>query len=327
LGFFGFRPAPEESSATVLIEPESSEFELTGKVHITSRLTGDSGKDSFIFDTEDYEFKKFLNLDSAFVGLVKISPNGEKAVFHKKENTDDPSQIYTKDLSSGEIKQITDNQIYSKQGFDWSSDGQKIVYTGIRADRIQTVEQGDLYFPEVWEIYITDLEGNNQFITYGYFPMFSPDGEHLLYLKNNGLHLVNLESGESSNIWSLLAMIGENLSSHSRSMHLGLSQDKRMLAWSRVDAGNEQVTLIKIVSWEPFSAELTGQIPVQGFWPVFSPDNRYLAIEEVDDLNEEGRNFINPRLVFYDLETFNREATLDLGRYDQMFLWITDWSN
>jgi len=319
LGFLGFRQEPQELPVTVLKELDSSEFDLEGNIYLTMRSLENESEiankvENYIFDTETYEFKKFFNAENAtFTGLVKMSSDAKKMVFSLW------AEIFTRDLISEEIKQITDDDVFAKQIFDWSLDGQKVAYMADSKISEGEHEAGDFILPDFWEIYVTDLEGSTELVTHGSFPLFSPDGKKLLFLKSNGLYLVNIESKESSRVWSMVVQDDEPVF---QAAHIGLSQDRTMLAWMKIL--DKKMALMRIISWDPFGIEFVNEIDAQGFWPVFSPDGRYLAMEEVD-LNEQGNEFINPRLVFYDLETFEKEATVDLSQFDQSAMWITDW--
>ena len=293
-------------------------FDLKGNVYLTMRpLTNKDQINSYLFNTESSKLEEFLNPDDNFTGPVKLSPDGEKLAFTSKDG-DYRTQIFVKDLSSGLVDQITRGNVASKQVSDWSPDGSQIVFTGATVVENLGDLQKSFFYPETWDIYIADLEGNTRFITKGSQPFFSPDGKYLLCLKDSGLHLVDIESRKS------VQAMPESDGTAAQSMKLAISDDRTMLAVS--NANSNRLFVYKIGSWKPFSLESGKSIHTVGFWPAFSPDNRYLVFEEVD-IDEGGHEFVNPRLVFYDLESFEKQEAIDLNQYIQKSMWISDWGN
>jgi len=275
---------------------------------------------SYLFSSETSELEEFLNPDDNFTGPVKVSPDNGKLAFVSEDN-DRMMQVFIKDLSSGSVDQITRGNILAKQVSDWSPDGNQVAFVGITVLESLGELKMSLFYPEAWDIYISDLEGNLQFITNGSSPFFSPDGKYLLCLKNSGFHLVDIETRQS------VQAMPESEGTAGRSMKLDLSNDRTMLALSNADGNG--LFVYKIGSWRPFSLESGKSVHTTGFWPVFSPDNQYLAFEEVDvvDIGEGEHEFVNPRLVFYDLESFEKQEAIDLNQYSQESMWISDWGN
>ena len=96
------------------------------------------------------------------------------------------------------------------------------------------------------------------------------------------------------------------------SMKLFLSRGGELLAWTNME--RKQVYIIKISSWEPFQYYFVKtMLDVAAFWPVFSPDAKYLALQEVDWAAPVPKN---PRLAIYDLKNFQKQTTYDLNSYE-----------
>ena len=57
------------------------------------------------------------------------------------------------------------------------------------------------------------------------------------------------------------------------------------------------------------------------FWPVFSPDGRYLIVQEVDSVT----GLDSPHLTAYDLSNDYKKEILDLSDFDQGKMFLTDW--
>ena len=105
-------------------------------------------------------------------------------------------------------------------------------------------------------------------------------------------------------------------------MHLALSRDGTKLAWSNFEAGTLDIFNIDIDSTDHgVNIRKEDELPVHGFWPVFSPDGKYVAFEEVESVSAP----INQKLVAFDLETGAKVFITDLEPYEQESLFITEW--
>ena len=68
-------------------------------------------------------------------------------------------------------------------------------------------------------------------------------------------------------------------------------------------------------------------LKVNGLWHVFSPSGNYLAIEAVDKkVVNENVEFVNNRLVIYDMQNFEEKLVYDLSQYDFAQTWVTEWT-
>jgi len=113
-------------------------------------------------------------------------------------------------------------------------------------------------------------------------------------------------------------------------MKLTVSRDGTMLAFTDM----WEVTVFEIVSWEPFQFRLSPKrfvVPQQAnaFWPVISPDSKYLITQEVAK-DRDGLD--TSYLRVYNLETFksiNKSIKsvklFDLDAYNHNVIFVTDW--
>jgi Tol biopolymer transport system component len=269
------------------------------------------------FQTEElHRFEGEFNSDqSPITHMITsvFSPNRDKIAFVGSRFDDQiANQVYLVNPDGSDVEPIT-NSASVKRNPDWSPDGNRLVF--------EVVPEGvgpDTILPEEWKIYLTDLEGNEVFVTNGLFPKFSPDGTKLLILKNDGLNLYDLQDPTFSSR-ELLVPISEGFSSGV--MKLGLSNDRQMFAWTFPNERN--VYVYRIHSWgleeEPPSAALVTTLTSRAFWPVFSPDNQYLALEEIET------SFERPALVVYKIATGERIKLYDLSNFYQESMWLNEW--
>ena len=221
------------------------------------------------------------------------------------------SQIFVSDISGDEVAMITEGGAVTKTNPEWSPHGEKIAFSTQESSTVSEFPS-----PEDWSVYVMDLtNGEETFVGKGMYPKWSPDGKKLLIMKNDGLYLYDVGDNKlNKRVWEVVD--GETYIG----MKIGLSYDGSILAWT--NANNGRVALFKISSWNPFAMGVHKQFETHAFWPVFSPDNRFLVVQEIDWTESDETN---PRLVVYDLATGNRETVLDLSDYEQEAMFVTDW--
>lgn len=243
---------------------------------------------------------------------VKFSNDAKKAVFVSNRDGKS-SQIYLADADGSNIKQITNSKNnLIKQTPVISPDKNRIAFVVYQNKML-------LPIPEEREIYVSDLNGNEKFITKGVNPIFSSDGKSLLVLKNTGIYIIDLQSNKEDVVVPLAKGKGKGFALVN--MQFSLSSGGDMLAWTNIQ--KKQVYVLKIASWKPLKYDFTKTLSIAGFWPVFSPDGNYLALEEIDWTPP---NPSNPRLAIYDIKNgFTKQLIYDLSEYNQLSMWITDW--
>jgi len=124
------------------------------------------------------------------------SPDGTKILFSRatldtngdgRITTNDDSDIYTLDLASGELKNLTNTPAYNEFNFAWSPDDQWIVFTSVRGDAngdgvVNLSDSRDLFLipSDGGEERRLDLGGRMVFS-----PSWSPDGRFILVMVVN----------------------------------------------------------------------------------------------------------------------------------------------
>lgn len=294
-------------------KPLVSETQIGGKIYLTlqSIYPENSPLAFYEFSPASKKLNKFPIKENNSL-TPRFSDDGKKIVFAAER--DGTTEIFTADSDGSDLKQITSGKNEGGKLLPIFSPDASLIAFALKP-KGQT-----LPFPEDREIYIVGQDAKEKFVANGVNPMFSPDGKSLLVLKNDGLHLIDLKTSKGRLVIPLSKKI-KGGGAATVSMKLSLSRDGGLLAWTNME--RKQVYVIKIVSWEPFQYHFVKtMLDVAAFWSVFSPDGKYLALQEVEWAAPAPKN---PRLTIYDLKNFQKQMTYDLGAYKQTAMWVTDW--
>jgi len=257
------------------------------------------------------------NINTGGQGLPSgIAVTSSLALDQRGTERDNIFQLYQINLKNiSEHKQITKSPTFLKRHPELSPDGKKVAFMARK-------ELGNNQKSSIsdWSVFVSDMDGNEKLIGTGaVYPQWSPDSSKLVILKSDGIYLYDFNKQEEeawTKIWKMqkgVAYLG---------MSLDVSRDGSMLAWSVPN--NRQTILMKITSWDPLKIEIYKTIEnTLGFWPVFSPEEKYLAIIAAD--RDEKGNITKPNLRIYNLETFESQDVLDLGSFYTTTMTLTDW--
>jgi len=259
----------------------------------------------YAFDIEKNTLAPYLASSSVSYLTSSFSSDGINLAFSR---IDDAMNIFVKSQTGEEKKMTGNTEVLIRRNPVWSPSGETIAYLGRRD------ANGNGLNPEEWQIYILNTKnGNERFITNGSNPLFTPGGD-ILVLKGDGLYLIDLFTNIGERVWDVS---GGKAFAH---MKLNISRDGKYIAWAVPH--QSRVIILEVTSWRPFSASIIKEFPSTAFWPVFSPDARWLALQEVDGANTTTPN---PRLIIFNLETGDKQTLLDLKSYDNQAMFVTDW--
>lgn len=271
----------------------------------------------FELDPQEKRLKEFLRDPKCDSFVLSFSKENDKIVFvsqcpgekevitwGKSDKTDLKKIVVS--LSEEERK----DAMITRPVF--SPDGQKIAFLLQRF-------VSDIW-AESWTSYVIDLEGNILTSLPGSMPLFSPDGKSLLLVRNPGIYKINLETNESERVIEFRDKDG-NLVLNKFFIKASLSPDGKKLAIS--DFSQPAFYVFEIESWEPFKHKLLAQMNLIAAWSAFSPDGKYLAIQEADEVTPEGMT--NPRLSIFETCTFEKLFSFDLKGYLSSDMWVSDW--
>lgn len=315
-GVFFFAPKPFDT--------------LSGTLYLTLAPQGDRATDLYQFDVKTHQFTKMF--DDNFIKYTgKFSPSSEKMAFASAtlDRSSDfflPSkeflQVNIYDKNTGAITKLTDTNTLNKRIGGWSPDGQSIAFISRASTLYSNNEEAteSFYKPDDWSLDTVDVNGEVKHIDVGTSPLWSPDGAQLLFLKSDGLYVHTLSKGTSEKVYPLPEkFVATN-------MKLGLSHDGMHLALGFPN--KNQLLIFEILSWNPFSLKLANEITRGGksiFWPVFSPDNRYIVFQEADSNPDYSQTLSNPRFMAYDMVTSRYLELTKLDQYNFDFSFIDDW--
>lgn len=300
------------------IEEQGPFSGLSGSIYLSMVENGQKFMDIYVFDIVTSELDKLAD-DSYFKYTGHLSPNGSKIVYTGARMDRGPLdtrtveqfiQVYIRDLKMGTFEPITSTLSIRKRLTRWSPDDTQIAYMTYSGE-------GSAIETNSWDIHIVDFDGVDTLVSQGVQPIWSPDGSQLLFLKNDGLHVYNIEDESIVRVIELGGTAGIK-----RYTKYNVSNDGRALVFTST---NEQALLLyTISSWKPFKAEFSRRIAygdntTSAAWPVFSPDDRYLALQVLN------RNTGIPRVDIYELETFARKELIDLSDYKWTASYVTDW--
>lgn len=220
-------------------------------------------------------------------------------------------QIASYDKNSQEFKVLTHTSLSLKRHPSWSKTLRVLVYDGKEGNIIKDASSGT---PEEFNVYLQGEDDKERKVTKGAYPALTPDGTAVVVLRNDGLHMVDLTSGATEKIWGFVDQGVAVLQQQFTISPLG-----KYIAWT--DPSRGRISIMEISSWAPFQGQLKYALETPAFWPVFSPDEEYLAFEEVDLADPPQK----PRLVFFNLATLQKRTLFDLDSFDQLKMFLTDW--
>ncbi len=303
------------------------EAHLSGTLFLTLAKSGDRAADLYSFDVQSRSFTEVFPNNGLIEYTGKVSADGEKIAYASAPLGRDsqfylPSneflQIGVYDKKTEETHQLTDTKNLSKRISQWSPDGTKIAYSEQVIDTV-VGSFSDFSEPNRWEVEVVDVNGAIEHIDNGIQPLWSPDGQRLLYLKHDGLYLYTLSTKQSVKVYAL------DEERAATNMKLGISRDGLRLAWSV--PSQHALVIFKISSWDSFSMKKETRLDFPGqfvFWPVFSPDGRYLVFQRAETV-AGSTTLGNAHLVAYDFRAEKYLELTDLSQYNFDFAFIDDW--
>jgi len=293
-----------------LLYQKQTTIKPVGKIFLT--LYDERNPENGLRSIYSYDFDKeqlTLYYTNNYVTLLnRFSSQGDQEVFTLIEPGEEEDNLYLK--KGKNISKLTHStNIINHLAPSWSPDGNFIAYMG------QLKESGDIGLTSLaaTHVFLTDLDGNERIISPGGYPYFSPDGQSILLMKPDGVYIFGNLTGTPNGL-----QIGPPGTITTIYEKTYLSHDKSLFAWSF--PGQGKIFIYEIKSWKPFSWALRNTIDAYADWPVFSPDNRYLAFLEVDETLTE-----NEKLSVYDFETKRKKSFLKLENYDERPIIISEW--
>ena len=280
--------------------------EMKGKIYLTLARKSDE-KDStgiYTYDVKKESLEKLLINEGLQLLGGEISPRGDVILVNNGIT------LFMNDMTDiSKWKEITDDE---KNNFKnepvWSKGGWSTIYSA-RDDASL-----DSNVPENWQIYSVDLEKNEKYLTNGIHPHVSKNND-IVFLKNDGLYAMGPNGENETKIWSIEGEAKINIQldvSHIGNIGVLSNPNQRSLFIIR----NKTENYI-------FEGEIVKELKTYAFQPTLSPDDKFLAVIELEKGTED--TFINPKLVVYNLETYEKEDMISLNNYKLDQIWLNDW--
>ncbi|MDD2766727.1 MAG: hypothetical protein PHH40_03120 [Candidatus Moranbacteria bacterium] len=238
----------------------------------------------------------------AFSGKFKTATSEELLV---SEIRGDETQITG--IEGNIATTLTDSMIQKKRHPSYSVPYDALIYSG-KEENAEALGR-----PNEFNVYMQKAGNQEQKIAQGAMPILTPDGRSVVVLRNDGLYKIDLEDKSSEHIWKTES------DGVSFNQQFSLSPNGKYIAWSYPDGGD--IYVFEVSSWSPFEATFMYDIKSHAFWPIFSPDEKYIAFEEVDWTDPPTQ----ARLVIMNLATQEKRNLLDLTSFDQLSLFVDDW--
>jgi len=277
---------------------------LGGNVYLTLRSNTPGHIASIFRFGKDRRLELFLN-DGKLNITGSLSADGRTMAYVSMSPGEQAGHITTLDLSTGEKKILTKGGTRHAREPKWSPQGDLIVFTAMPEGT-----SAFSYNPEDWNVYVTDLNGKEVLIGAGTHPQWSPDGSGILALRADGLHLYGSKGGTREKVLDVPGTTAASIN-----YVFDVSNDGKRMAL--MDAANKIMLVNTIASWSPFVVEPYRTIPMHAFGVAFSPEARAIAVTEIQGAR--------PQLSLYNLTTGSVRLLVDLSRYDQMQMFLSDW--
>jgi len=285
--------------------PEKEKWDPKGSLYLS--LAPNNGHDFGIYE---YDINKnILNpyyISSGIVFTLKFNSSLTTDFLASLKEQNGNIQIMQVKGDTVEIK--TQSSIKNKRHPLYSQPYNAIIYAG------REENAGELGGnPDEFNVYIKRENEPEQKLTEGAIPRLTPDAKSVVVLRSDGLYKIDLADKSISRIWAV------EPNSTDLNQQFSISPKGKYIAWSYPDGG--KIDILEVSSWSPFTMGSIHTIEADAFWPIFSPDERYLAFEEVDWTNPPS----NARLVIMNLSSYERRTVYSLKDFDQLSLFLDDW--
>ncbi len=240
----------------------------------------------------------------AFLGMTKDRLDAAAA---QEAPVGSVMQLYRASLTQAHMlpqparaTQLTNDDSLSKTSAMISDDGTRVLYVAADSSAPPATSS---------TIHLVS-NGNDTPLTAGIHPRWFSDTS-FYYIAQDGVRLFDTTSSKSDLV---LPVDGRS------NAKIGLSNDRALFAFSNPDA--DQVYFYRI-SNEGKLLKPVSTLKMRGFWVVFSPDNKYAAIQTAD--GDDLTTLTHPSLTIVDTATFQ---TVDVVPLDPLLndrLFVTAW--
>jgi hypothetical protein len=236
------------------------------------------------------------------------------------DNEEDGVGVHRYDSETGTVQPFSEATGKYERAIAWSKESELLAFSRLKGERQTDI---DLLTLDNWETIIFHPETDRLVASIGgaLYPKWSPDGKKVIFMKTEGLYMFDLETQKETEVIGL----PEGGISIATSM-MDLSDDGKYLIWSSAKSG--MISISEIVSWETMEVKELGRMQVpdtEFYWPVFSPDGKYYAVQAIDTL--KGNDFVRKNARIEVRPTNSRTVVYTHSLEDFFFdaLFSDDW--
>lgn len=321
IGYFMYMPNVEIKMAPQAIT-QNNELTLYGTLMFTAAVDNVLGIYALSLGTEEKIIKKFETptLVASTEFTDKYNPTklyfSASTIYTVEES--DQVGLHSWELSNNTFKHYESVVGSLERDINYSQSTGMIAFSRLKG----SIDVTSLpYQIEDYEIVIMDPAQDKvtEIIEGGIYPRWSPTGETLLYVANDGLYELDLNTTRRSKV------IGPNELDVvvTPSTAIDVSSDGMRVVLTSQGTGS--ITVFDVHSWSPLTLQVNTKIvdPLKFYFnPVISPDGRMYAVVATDKING---TFSNPRIEVRAIRDNQVLLTKSLKGFDPEKSYIDDW--
>jgi hypothetical protein len=252
-----------------------------------------------------------------FAGFTKSEYEESYDAYGAQEAVRAALQIYRAQVANGtyaNVEKLTNNRAKYKRAPNISNDGQ-VLYVAVAED----TEYQPFFFvsAEEWEVHYINESGEDTTLERGLYPKWLTN-DTFVVLKNDGIHWRSLPDSSGH-------LIAGKTGAQTNTM-FDASDNGLFFVWTIPDEQSLHVYQVtgEMESGRPVLTPVGTMQNVMGFWPILSPDGRFIAFQfinpKMQDINPE------PRLTILETQSLQPAPNLvDLDGFEQQNMFVNDW--
>lgn len=291
---------------------EISNWKPEGSIYLSLSPKDENHSSIYKYNVATKQLDMYYGTKDGFALAGKFTNGNDPGLLISQLIVDGTLQIFNIDPEKDERHVMTNSSTTLKRQPTYIEAKNTLIYGG--SDQ----NWNDSFRPNDFNVYVKTGSVEEQKLTFGAIPTLTPDGEAVVVLRNDGLYKVGVVNQTEEKIWGI-----DGNGTTTLGQQFAISPKGNYIAWT--DPANAKIHFKKVDSWSPFVGYNDKIISATGFWPIFSPDEKYLAYQEVDWVKVEDGLSPKPRLVIINLATLERRIVQDLDEFDQLRMFINEW--
>jgi hypothetical protein len=290
-------------------------FNPTGTLYLSLSPATSAASGIYSYAFSSNTLTKLIGSSGSIDLSPSLTPNGLVYTSNDIGSTDGTylkiPQLFVWDAATASSTQISATASLAKRYPKYSAALNEYIYEA----RDAALPNLSNTTPDASTVYLLTSPTHGMRITSGAAPVLTPDGKSVVVLRSDGLYMTSLAATSTAlKIW------GVESGTMATQDQFNISPDGKMIAWAIPDKGH--LYIMAVASWAPFSGRVTDDIPVTALFPLFSPDNAYLAYVQIDVASSTPSN---PRLTIRNLASGEARATQTLDTFSIQSMYLTGW--